>query len=33
MPKIQAIKNIVLFPTWPFLKNVATSSSSEKNEK
>ncbi len=33
MPKIQAIKNIVLFPTWPSLKNVATWSSNEKEEK
>jgi len=22
MPKIQAVKNIVIFPTWPSLKNV-----------
>jgi hypothetical protein len=33
MPKIQAIRIIVLFPTWPCLKNVATSSSNEKEEK
>jgi hypothetical protein len=31
MPIIQAVKNIVLFPTWP-LKNVATSSSNEKEK-
>jgi hypothetical protein len=33
MPKIQAIKNIVIFPTWPSLKNVTSWSSNEKEEK
>jgi hypothetical protein len=33
MSKIQATKNIVHFPTRPYLKNVATSSSNEKEKK
>jgi hypothetical protein len=33
MFKIEVIKNIVLFPTTPSLKNVATWSSNEKEEK
>jgi hypothetical protein len=33
MPKIQATKNIVLFPTTPSLKNVVASSSNEKDKK
>ncbi len=32
MPKIQATKNIVLFPTTPSLKNVVASSSNEKEK-
>jgi hypothetical protein len=32
MLEIQAIKNIVFFPIAPSLKNVATSSSNEKEE-
>jgi hypothetical protein len=32
MPRIQVANNIVLFPTTPSLKNVATSSSNEKEE-
>ncbi len=32
MPEIQATKNIVLFPTRLYLKNVATSSSNEKEK-
>ncbi len=33
MLEIQATKNIVLFPIGPYLKNVATSSSNEKEER
>ncbi len=33
MLEIQVTKNIVIFPTIPYLENVATSSSNEKEEK
>jgi hypothetical protein len=33
MPKIQATKNIFLFPNAPSLKNVTTSLSNEKKKK